>query len=120
MFLSEENLKLEKSQSDYGLFARLKSLCLSQSTSAQSDVHKQTSSIPADDNMSKSTLDLSQAEEILNKETKESMSKSCSNIPYSFKDESDIDISSLLDMRFGKKLAKSGEREATLETDSMQ
>lgn len=72
--------------------------------------------------MSRSSLDLSQAEEILNKEMKDLLSKSCSNISYSFKDESDIDISSLLEMRFGaiKPVLSSDERETTKErTDSL-
>lgn len=84
------------------MFTRLKNACLFQSSSTHSDLNKLTTSAKEEDNISKSVHDLSQADEVLSDNNKDSLSKSCSNISYAFKDESDIDISGLLDMRFGK------------------
>lgn len=97
---------MPRSQSDAGIFARLKSVCLSSSGSVNSNTDvqgKPRAGTMADNNMSKSNLDLAKddvLEEFLCSEVPQS--KSCSDLTYSFKDESDIDIAGLLDTRFGK------------------
>lgn len=102
--LSVEKPNLPRSQSDVGIFARLKSVCLSSSGSNKTDFQaKLGAGATADSHMSKSNTDLTKddnLDEILNSEV--TQSKSCSDLTYSFKDESDVDITGLLDTRFGK------------------
>ena len=101
-FFPEVSSKCPRSQSDVGIFAKLKSVCLSTSGSSKSQVQAPPGT-GAGPNLSISSTDLSKEDkldEFLCSDLP--ASKSCSDISYSFKDESDIDIVSLLDMKFGK------------------
>lgn len=77
-------------------------MCLSSSGSSRSEVQASTGA-GAGPNLSLSSTDLSKEEKLDEFFSSDvPASKSCSDLSYSFKDESDIDIASLLDMKFGK------------------
>lgn len=99
--LSDLKTNLPRSQSDIGLFAKLKNVCLSSSRNSDNDVRSSSESVSKETpKLSKSNTNLTDIDELFEKDVP--TSKSCSDLSYSFKDESDIDINTLLDMRFGK------------------
>ena len=123
---------IPRTSSDVGLFTRLKNACLSSARSSTQDLTSQPSHYSADDKLlSRSTSDIhdhgmeSEEEKIWKDST---VSKSCNDLRFSFKDESDIDISSLLDERFGTVLQvresmismKDGEEKECNEEDRLE
>jgi len=122
--VSEINSRnLPKSESDHGFFSRLKKACISAASSQQSvkDAAPASANINTNfdpyDRMSKSTHDLTKENEEWLKELNAEVpaSKSCSNLLCAFQDESDMDISHLLDARFARAVPKPSEQKTKTE-----